>query len=96
MDWEADAIGSGGVVLRNVNTYLNMGIEGRVGYNLPQDFGTTHIRPGGEANIPFLDERYNGLRISGILAFCCSPQWRVGRSIRIFSWMEIRLRTATL
>jgi lipid A 3-O-deacylase len=52
--WEADAVANGAVVLGNVNTELNLGIEGRVGYNLPQDFGTTHIRPGGETNIPGL------------------------------------------
>lgn len=62
MGWEADAIASGGFVLGNVSSYLNLGIEGRMGYNLPQDFGTTHIRPGGETNIPFLAERFEGLR----------------------------------
>jgi hypothetical protein len=62
LGWEADAIGSGGFVLGNVSTYLNTGIEGRIGYNLPQDFGTTHIRPGGETNIPFLDDRYIGIK----------------------------------
>ncbi|MCB1121480.1 MAG: DUF2219 family protein [Verrucomicrobiae bacterium] len=58
--WEADAIGNGGFVLGNVSTFLNMGLEGRFGYNLPYDFGTTHIRPGGETNIPFLAERFKG------------------------------------
>jgi hypothetical protein len=70
--WEADAIANGGVVLGNVSTYANMGIEGRFGYNLPQDFGTTHIRPGGETNIPFLDDRFEGMRHEqdyGVLVF---------------------------
>ena len=55
--WEADAFANGGLVLGNVSTYANVGIEGRIGYNLPQDFGTTHIRPGGETNIPLLNEQ---------------------------------------
>lgn len=58
--WEADAFASGGLVLGNVSTYANVGIEGRIGYNLPQDFGTTHIRPGGETNIPLLNEQNYG------------------------------------
>jgi len=52
--WEMDAIANGSAVLGNVSTYVNLGIEGRLGYNLPLDFGTTHIRPGGETNIPVL------------------------------------------
>ncbi len=58
--WEADAFASGGLVLGNVSTYANVGIEGRIGYNLPQNFGTTHIRPGGETNIPLLNEQDYG------------------------------------
>lgn len=61
MGWEADAIGNGGIVAGTVSTYLNLGMEGRFGYNLPHDFGTTHIRPGGETYIPFLSERFKGI-----------------------------------
>lgn len=84
MGWEADAIASGGFVVGNVSTYLNMGIEGRVGYNLPQDFGTTHIRPGGETNIPFLHERFDGLRREqdyGVLLFASVEGRAVARDI---------------
>ena len=84
MGWETDAIASGGFVIGNVNTYLNMGIEGRLGYNLPQDFGTTHIRPGGETNIPFLDERFEGLRREqdfGFLLFASVEGRAIGRDI---------------
>ena len=52
--WGVDAIGNAGLVIGNVSTYANLGIEGRFGYNLPSDFGTTHIRPGAETNIPTL------------------------------------------
>lgn len=84
MGWEADAIASGGFVLGNVSSYLNLGIEGRVGYNLPQDFGTTHIRPGGETNIPFIDERFRGMRTEqdfGVLLFASVEGRVVGRDI---------------
>ena len=82
--WESDAIASGGFVLGNVHSYLNLGIEGRVGYNLPQDFGTTHIRPGGETNIPFLDERFEGKRREqdfGFLFFASVEGRAIGRDI---------------
>lgn len=84
--WETDAIASGGLVLGNVNTHLNLGLEGRLGYNLPQDFGTTHIHPGGETNIPFLDpeHRYEGYRIDqdyGIHLFASVEGRAVARDI---------------
>ncbi|MCZ6671520.1 MAG: lipid A deacylase LpxR family protein [Verrucomicrobia bacterium] len=84
--WETDAIASGGIVLGNVSTYVNLGIEGRVGYNLPQDFGTTHIRPGGETNIPFLDERnrfesYRGEQDYGVLFFASVEGRAIARDI---------------
>jgi lipid A 3-O-deacylase len=82
--WEADAIGSGGIVLGNVSTFLNLGIEGRVGYNLPQDFGTTHIHPGGETNIPYIAERYRGRREEqnfGFLLFASMEGKAVARDI---------------
>ncbi|MDB2499573.1 lipid A deacylase LpxR family protein [bacterium] len=84
MGWETDAIASGGFVIGNVSTHLNMGIEGRLGYNLPQDFGTTHIRPGGETNIPFLDDRFEGMRREqdyGFLLFASVEGRAVARDI---------------
>lgn len=86
MGWEADAIANGGFVLGNVNSYLNLGLEGRVGYNLPQDFGTTHIRPGGETNIPVLklSERFEGYRAEqdyGFLLFASVEGRAVGQDI---------------
>ena len=36
----------------NVYTYANTGLEARIGWNVPIDFGTTRIRPGGDTNAP--------------------------------------------
>lgn len=40
----------------NLKTYVNAGAQFRVGWNLPNDFGTFLIRPGCECNAP-IDER---------------------------------------
>lgn len=50
--WGADAIVHMGGTLGNINTYLNGGFEIRAGWNLPTDFGTALIRPGGDTNAP--------------------------------------------
>ncbi|MEM7542419.1 MAG: lipid A deacylase LpxR family protein [Pseudomonadota bacterium] len=47
-----DVFPQGGVALGNVMTFINVGAEVRAGFNLPSDFGTTLIRPGGDANAP--------------------------------------------
>ena len=47
-----DAITHYGGAVGNVFTYANAGIEMRLGWNLPTDFGTSLIRPGGETNAP--------------------------------------------
>ena len=36
----------------NVHTYANTGLEARIGWNVPIDFGSTRIRPGGDTNAP--------------------------------------------
>jgi len=48
----ADLITHGGGALGNVFTYLNAGFEMRAGWNVPTDFGTSLIRPCGDANSP--------------------------------------------
>jgi lipid A 3-O-deacylase len=55
-----DAITHYGGALGNVFTYANAGVEMRLGWNLPSDFGTSLIRPGGETNAPAatMDPRY--------------------------------------
>jgi hypothetical protein len=47
-----DVIPHMGAALGNIYTYANLGLELRTGWNLPQDFGTSTIRPGGDTNDP--------------------------------------------
>lgn len=47
-----DVITTVGGALGNIFTYLNAGVETRVGWNLPSDFGTSLILPGGDTNAP--------------------------------------------
>ena len=47
-----DAIYSVGLRLGNIETSATLGIEGRVGWNLPNDFGSYPIRPGAENRPP--------------------------------------------
>jgi hypothetical protein len=56
-----DAIGYAGGALGTVFTHAGGGIEARLGWNLPADFGTALIRPGGETNAPAdtADPRYD-------------------------------------
>jgi lipid A 3-O-deacylase len=48
----SDLISHYGVSLGNVATYANAGFELRVGTGLPDDFGTSPIRPGGDNQAP--------------------------------------------
>jgi len=50
-DVGVDMIGNGLVTLGNGYTGASAGLEGRFGYNLPLDFGSTQIRAGGETNV---------------------------------------------
>jgi len=47
-----DFIAHGGVSLGNVATYLNVGGEYRIGWQLPDDFGTSAVRTGGDNATP--------------------------------------------
>lgn len=47
-----DFILHGGGCLGNVYTYAALGGEWRIGYNLPHDFGTSLIAPGGDVKAP--------------------------------------------
>lgn len=47
-----DFIGHAGVSLGNVATHINTGFEYRVGLYLPDDFGTSSVRPGGDSASP--------------------------------------------
>ena len=50
--WGADAIINAGGTVGNISTYVNGGIEIRAGWDLPADFGSALIRPGGDTNAP--------------------------------------------
>lgn len=47
-----DFINHAGVSLGNLSTYLNFGGEYRLGWDLPNDFGTSAVRPGGDNSAP--------------------------------------------
>ncbi|HUX64438.1 MAG TPA: lipid A deacylase LpxR family protein [Sulfuricella sp.] len=47
-----DAITHYGASLGNIRTYLNTGLELRAGNRIPNDFGTSPIRPAGDSNAP--------------------------------------------
>ncbi len=50
--WGADLITHSGAALGNVYIYGNAGAELRYGWNIPTDFGTSLIRPGGDTHAP--------------------------------------------
>jgi len=50
--FSGDYIRSLGLQLGNIETSGSMGIEGRIGWNIPNDFGTYPIRPGAENRPP--------------------------------------------
>ncbi|MBT5484641.1 MAG: lipid A deacylase LpxR family protein [Gammaproteobacteria bacterium] len=49
---QLDSITHWGASLGNVGSYLNAGAELRIGWDLPDDFGTSTLRPGGDNNTP--------------------------------------------
>jgi hypothetical protein len=56
-DWNVGKLGFDviphiGGALGNVYTYANAGMEARLGWNIPRDFGTSLIRPAGDSNAP--------------------------------------------
>ena len=66
-----DLITHGGAAVGNVSTYANAGLEWRFGWHLPTDFGTSLIRPGGDATGPTNanDPRFSNDQRFGIYAF---------------------------
>lgn len=66
-----DAITHFGASLGNVATYLNGGFEVRAGWNIPADFGTAAVRPGGDNAAPgsSWDSRLSGKRLVGLHMF---------------------------
>lgn len=66
---QIDAITHYGYSLGNVRTYLNAGMEMRVGSFLPNDFGVSPIRPAGDSNAPLAEDASRRLGDSGIYGF---------------------------
>ena len=50
--WSGDVIGSYAIRLGNIETAASTGLELRMGWNIPNDFGSYPIRPGGENRPP--------------------------------------------
>jgi lipid A 3-O-deacylase len=78
-----DAISHYGASLGNVATYANVGGEVRIGFYLPDDFGTSAIRPGGDNASPLFSasERRGASPSSGLHAFASLDGRAVARNI---------------
>ena len=50
--WGIDFIAHAGLAAGTVFSHVNAGLEFRLGWNLPTDFGTALIRPAGDTNAP--------------------------------------------
>jgi lipid A 3-O-deacylase len=79
-DTRLDAILHYGASLGNVATYLNAGIELRIG-RIPDDFGTSPIRPAGDSNAPVSASRTRHFNEGGLHAFLSTDARIVGRDI---------------
>ena len=93
--FSADTIRRLGLQLGNIETSVTVSIEGRLGWNIPNDFGTYPIRPGAENRPPSASSIHGGratpLRLppGHVLASMFLERWRA-------SWYCTTLRlTAT-
>ena len=75
-----DAILHYGTSLGNVKTHLNAGLTLRIG-RLPDDFGTSPIRPGGEGSAPLESHLTHRFTQGGLHAFLSTDARLVGRDI---------------
>ena len=83
--FSADSIRSLGLRLGNIETSASLGIEGRIGWNLPNDFGTYPIRPGAENRPPSADPVHSG---SGDTSLAVA---RLRPGVHLFGTMETKL-----
>ncbi|KAF1685286.1 hypothetical protein B1992_12910 [Pseudoxanthomonas broegbernensis] len=58
--WAWDAIAHWGGALGNLSTHANTGMEVRLGWKIPDDFGSTPLRPAGENTAPRIAGRARG------------------------------------
>jgi lipid A 3-O-deacylase len=78
----ADVIPHWGASLGNVATYANAGLEARIGWGLPDDFGTSPIRPAGDNSAPRSREGWSQFtRIVGAHVFVSVDGRAVARNI---------------
>lgn len=82
-DFGHDFIAHAGASLGNVATHLNFGGEYRIGWGLPDDFGTSAVRAGGDNSAPGRGgARRQGSRgLHGVHAFLATDVRLVGRDI---------------
>jgi hypothetical protein len=77
--WGVDAVAHGGGAAGTAFTHASAGVEARLGWNLPTDFGTGIIRPAGEVNMPTdtRDPRYqeDGGALSAYLSAATGGRW---------------------
>jgi lipid A 3-O-deacylase len=83
--FSADTIRRLGLQLGNIETSATVGIEGRVGWNIPNDFGTYPIRPGAENRPPSASSIHG--RPSEAAALATRP--RAG--VHVFGTLETKL-----
>lgn len=78
-----DFIAHAGASLGNVATHLNFGGEYRIGWDLPEDFGTSAVRAGGDNSAPGRNgaRRTSGGGIRGVHAFVAVDTRLVARDI---------------
>lgn len=76
--FSSDAIRSFGLRLGNIETSASYGIEGRIGWNLPNDFGSYPIRPGAENRAPSAPRPAGGQ----------PPPWRARTGAHLFAMLE--------
>lgn len=82
-DFGHDFIAHGGASLGNVATHLNFGGEYRIGWDLPDDFGTSAVRAGGDNSAPGRDgaRRQGNRGLHGVHAFLATDVRLVARDI---------------
>ncbi len=83
--FSADSISSLGLRLGNIETSATVGIEGRIGWNLPNDFGSYPIRPGAENRPPSAASIRGGSADAALIAN------RPRAGVHLFGTLETKL-----
>jgi len=76
-----DAITHYGASLGNIRTYLTTGLELRAGSRIPNDFGTSPIRPAGDSNAPLEGPVTRRFSDGGLHAFISADARAVAHDI---------------